>query len=72
MWAASSAKQFIVPSGPPGATMAPLDSGIAGGSQPQTNMLPYQTINFIISSVGIFPTQKLTSKEPRNAPYATL
>jgi microcystin-dependent protein len=57
VWAASSAKQFIVPSGPPGATMAPLDSGIAGGGQPHDNMLPYQTINFIISLFGIFPTQ---------------
>lgn len=55
VWAASSAKQFIVAT--PNATMAPLDSGTAGGSQPHDNMLPYQTINFIISLFGIFPTQ---------------
>jgi microcystin-dependent protein len=54
VWAASSAKQFIV--APPNATMAPVDSGIAGGSQPHDNMLPYQTINFIISLFGVFPT----------------
>jgi microcystin-dependent protein len=55
VWAASSAKQFIVAT--PNATMAPLDSGTAGGSQPHDNMLPYQTINFIISLFGIFPSQ---------------
>jgi len=55
VWAASSAKQFVVAS--PNATMAPADSGPAGGSQPHDNMLPYQTINFIISLFGIFPSQ---------------
>jgi microcystin-dependent protein len=57
VWAASSAKQFIVPSGPLGAVMAPLDTGSVGGSQPHDNMLPYLTINFIISLFGIFPSQ---------------
>jgi microcystin-dependent protein len=57
VWAASSAKQFIVPSGPLGAVMAPLDTGSVGGSQPHDNMLPYLTINFIISLFGFFPSQ---------------
>jgi microcystin-dependent protein len=29
----------------------------AGGSQPHENMMPFLTINFIISLFGIFPTQ---------------
>jgi len=29
----------------------------SGGSQPHDNMMPYLTINFIISLYGIFPTQ---------------
>lgn len=43
------------------ATMAPLDSkgmiGPAGNSMPHSNMQPYCTINFIICTEGIFPTQ---------------
>lgn len=31
--------------------------GNAGGSQPHENMIPFQTINFIISLFGIFPSQ---------------
>jgi microcystin-dependent protein len=31
--------------------------GLAGGSQPHDNMLPYLGINFIISLFGIFPSQ---------------
>lgn len=30
---------------------------IAGGSQPHSNMMPFQVINFIISLFGIFPSQ---------------
>ncbi len=30
---------------------------IAGGSQPHDNMPPYVTVNFIIATVGVFPTQ---------------
>jgi microcystin-dependent protein len=32
-------------------------SGIAGGSQPHTNFMPYLCINFILSLFGRFPTQ---------------
>jgi microcystin-dependent protein len=31
--------------------------GLAGGSQPHDNMMPFLTINFIISLFGIFPSQ---------------
>jgi microcystin-dependent protein len=30
---------------------------ISGGSQPHENMMPYLTINFIISLYGVYPTQ---------------
>ncbi len=29
----------------------------AGGSQPHDNMMPFLTVNFIIATAGIFPTQ---------------
>ena len=35
----------------------PMQSDIAGGSQPHTNFMPYLCINFIISLFGIFPHQ---------------
>ena len=31
--------------------------GIAGGSQPHDNLMPYLAISFIISLFGVFPTQ---------------
>lgn len=31
--------------------------GISGGSQPHENMMPFLTINFIISLFGVFPSQ---------------
>jgi microcystin-dependent protein len=31
--------------------------GVAGGSQPHDNMMPYLVIDFIISLFGIFPSQ---------------
>ncbi len=31
--------------------------GQAGGSQPHNNMMPYQSVSFIISLFGIFPSQ---------------
>lgn len=41
-------------------TNAQLNSasvGTAGGSQPHDNMLPFLSINFVISLFGVFPTQ---------------
>jgi microcystin-dependent protein len=31
--------------------------GSAGGSQPHTNIMPYQAINYIIALVGVYPSQ---------------
>lgn len=44
-------------SGPPGSAMNSAVLGPAGGSQPHDNMVPFVTINYIISLFGIFPTQ---------------
>lgn len=41
----------------PAAPMNPAAVGLAGGSQPHENMLPFLCINFIIALEGIFPTQ---------------
>lgn len=41
----------------PAANMNSLIVGSAGGSQPHDNMLPFLTVNFIISLFGIFPSQ---------------
>jgi microcystin-dependent protein len=35
----------------------PMQSDIAGGSQPHDNFTPYLCVNFIISLFGIFPSQ---------------
>lgn len=56
VWAKSTLRQF---SNSPGTTQA-MHANIvspSGGSQPHDNMMPYLTINFIISLFGIFPTQ---------------
>jgi microcystin-dependent protein len=37
-------------------TMNPTAVGIAGGSQPHTNLQPYLCVNFIIALEGIFPS----------------
>jgi microcystin-dependent protein len=41
----------------PAAAMNAGAVGLAGGSQPHDNMVPYQVINFIIALYGIFPSQ---------------
>ena len=38
-------------------SMSPQSLSNAGGSQPHDNVIPYLTINFIISLFGIFPSQ---------------
>ncbi|GAC1354176.1 MAG: tail fiber protein [Herpetosiphon sp.] len=53
-WAASSLNQFS--DSPPDAPMNPASVGTAGGSQPHDNMLPFLSVNFIISLFGIYPT----------------
>jgi len=41
----------------PSVPMDPAAVGLAGGSQPHDNMMPFLAINFIISLFGIFPSQ---------------
>jgi microcystin-dependent protein len=41
----------------PSLIMSPAAIGPAGGSQPHDNMVPFLTINFILSLFGIFPSQ---------------
>jgi microcystin-dependent protein len=43
--------------GPPAVGLAPQSIAPVGGSQPHTNLQPYQCINYIISMFGIFPSQ---------------
>ena len=38
-------------------SLLPTSIGQAGGSQPHENRQPYNTVNYIISTVGIFPSQ---------------
>jgi microcystin-dependent protein len=43
-----------------GGTPVPMDSasiGQAGGGQSHTNIQPYQTVNYIIALVGVFPSR---------------
>jgi microcystin-dependent protein len=42
---------------PPNSNMNPAIVGIAGGSQPHTNMQPFLVINFCIAVTGIFPSR---------------
>lgn len=39
------------------AVMNPQAVGNVGGSQPHSNMMPYEVLNFIIALQGIFPSQ---------------
>lgn len=44
----------------PAATVTPLDGGPltpAGGTQPHPNLQPYETINFNIALVGVYPSR---------------
>lgn len=42
-------------SGAPNVTLAAQTITSAGGSQPHTNIQPYETVNFCIATSGIFP-----------------
>src|SRR5260370_28281192 len=56
---ASSADTSINPYALPAAADSTLNAGaigIDGGSQPHDNMIPFLTINFIISLFGVFPS----------------
>lgn len=55
VWANSSLDQFSTAA--PSAAMAAGALGVAGGSQPHDNMVPFLAVNFIISLFGVFPSQ---------------
>ena len=40
-----------------GSTNFTLNVGIAGGSQPHDNLMPYLALNFIIATQGIYPSR---------------
>ncbi|RQO63029.1 phage tail protein [Paucibacter sp. KBW04] len=54
--AASSSAQYYG-SGQPTSDMAAVAITSQGGSQPHSNMAPFQTVSFIISLFGIYPSQ---------------
>lgn len=43
--------------GSTGSSLTPFASGVAGGSQPHTNMQPYLCVTFIIALQGIYPSR---------------
>ncbi len=55
VWNGWTGGQFTAPQNP-GASMSPDALQTAGGSQPHDNMLPFLTLNFIISLFGVFPS----------------
>ncbi len=55
VWAASTLNQFSANT--PTQPFAANAVGMSGGSQPHDNMMPYATINYIISLFGIYPSQ---------------
>ena len=55
LWASSSLNQYN--SSAADSNMNALAITSMGGSQPHDNMMPFLTINFIISLQGIFPSQ---------------
>jgi microcystin-dependent protein len=57
VWAVSNPSLNQYSALAPNATLNPAALGSSGGSQPHDNMLPFLTINFILSLFGIFPSQ---------------
>ena len=55
VWAASGQGQYGVGAG--NVAMKNTLISTSGGNQPHDNMMPYTTINFVISLFGIFPSQ---------------
>jgi len=55
VWAGSTLLQYT--NNNANATMKSGLVGQSGGSQPHDNMMPFLTINFIISLYGVYPTQ---------------
>lgn len=57
VWSASSPSLNEYSAAAPGLLMNPAAMGSAGGSQPHDNMIPFLSVNFILSLFGIFPSQ---------------
>jgi len=57
VWALSSAGSAYAANTAPTLAMSTDACGLAGGSQPHDNMVPFLVINFILSLFGIFPSQ---------------
>lgn len=55
VWAASSLNQFTTNS--PNVAMNAAAVGIAGGSQPHDNMMPFLVLSYIIALEGLFPSR---------------
>jgi microcystin-dependent protein len=55
VWANSA--NFPYSPNAPSASMDPAAVGLAGGSQPHDNMIPFLVVNFIISLFGVYPSQ---------------
>ena len=54
VWSAAPVARYSV--NPPNTPLRPDLVGPAGGNQPHENMMPFVSINFIISLFGIFPS----------------
>ncbi len=54
VWSGWTGGQFDTQ--PPTVAMSQAAIGLTGGSQPHDNMVPFLTVNFIISLFGIFPS----------------
>jgi len=54
-WAELGRATDLYAAAPGSATMSPLATSVAGGSQPHNNMPPYLVVMFIIALQGIFP-----------------
>lgn len=59
IWGTSNAQKlaanFYAPAKGTGPVMHPQASGLAGGSLPHNNLMPYLTLNFCIALQGVFP-----------------
>jgi microcystin-dependent protein len=55
-WGAASSNAYTAGTSA-NAVMNPAAVGAVGGSQPHDNMMPYVTLNYIISTNGIYPSQ---------------
>ena len=55
VWSGWTGGQFTAQA--PAVTMNAAAIGSDGGSQPHDNMVPFLTINYIISLFGVFPSQ---------------